>query len=245
MKSVLVTGVCGGVGQALARRLLQQEWEVYGTDIVNLPDDLNLNGFWKGNIAEEEFWQSVVVPGLSAREGLDGFVHNAAVQPCKPIVETPLHVWNETMAVNLTAAFLGTRYLAPLMKNRHAAIVNVSSVHAMATSAGMSAYVTSKGGLLAFTRIAALELAGFKIRVNAILPGAVDTQMLEKGLGRSVAGKDKAKEALISKTPLKRIADADEIAKAIIFLLDENQSAFLTGQSLVVDGGALARLSTE
>lgn len=245
MRSVLVTGVCGGVGQALARRLLQQGWEVYGTDIVELPGDLKLSGFWKGNVAEEAFWRGVVVPGLKASDGLDGFVHNAAVQPCKPIIETSLQDWNETMAVNLTAAFLGTRYLTSMMENRHAAIVNVCSVHAIATSAGMSAYVTSKGGLLAFTRIAALELADSQIRVNAILPGAVKTPMLEKGLGRSVAGKDKARETLISKTPLKRIADADEIARAVIFLLDEEQSSFLTGQSLVVDGGALARLSTE
>lgn len=245
MKSVLVTGVCGGIGHALARMLVDQGWDVYGNDIIDVPKDLHLTEFWKGDVAEEEFWRSVVVPGLKDKKGLDGFVHNAAIQPCSSIIDTSLKDWNDTLAVNLSAAFLGTRYLFPFLQNRNAAIVNVSSVHALETSGGLSAYVASKGGLLAFTRVAALELADSKIRVNAVLPGAVDTQMLEKGLKRSIHGADKAKEDLISRTPLKRVANADEIARAVIFLLDENQSSFLTGQSLIVDGGALARLSTE
>ncbi len=245
MKTVLLTGVCGGVGQALAERLTKEGWGVYGTDIVDAPKDLHLTDFWKGNVAEEEFWHKIIVPSLKDKNRLDGFVHNAAVQPCSPIVETLLEEWNETMAVNLTAAFLGTRYLVPLMKGGPAAIVNVASVHAMATSSGMSAYVASKGGLLAFTRVAALELADLRIRVNAILPGAVDTPMLEKGLSRSASGAKESREQLISRTPLKRLANTDEIAKAISFLLDEDQSSFMTGQVLVVDGGALAQLSTE
>ena len=245
MKSVLITGVCGGIGQALAKRLIKEGWEVNGTDIAEGSITSSLSGFWKGDVAEQKFWSNVVVPALKEKGRLDAFVHNAAIQPCSRIVDTSLDEWNETLAVNLSAAFLGTRFLVPLMQNGQGSIVNVASVHAMATSAGMSAYVASKGGLLAFTRAAALELADQNIRVNAISPGAVDTQMLQQGLKRGLDGSQSAKEHLISRTPMKRLASSDEIAKSIVFLLDNERSPFLTGQTLVVDGGALAQLSTE
>jgi len=245
MRSVLLTGVSGGIGQALASTLIDQGWAVFGTDINGCPHSLKLEEFWKGNVAEEEFWSDVIAPGLAKVEALDAFVHNAAVQPCTQIVDTSLREWNETLAVNLTAAFLGTKYLVPLMENRQAAIVFVSSVHAVATSAGMSAYVATKGGLLAFTRAAALELGPLNIRVNSVLPGAVDTLMLEKGLERSEDGPVESKKRLIFRTPMKRLGEPAEIAKSIAFLLDAKQSSFLTGQSIVVDGGATAQLSTE
>jgi NAD(P)-dependent dehydrogenase (short-subunit alcohol dehydrogenase family) len=242
---VLITGVCGGVGRATATRLRHEGWAVYGTDILDRPLDLPLDKFWQGNIAEEEFWGSVIRTDLAADDSLRGFVHNAAVQPCSKITETSLEEWNTALAVNLTAAFLGTRCMVPLFKGRDAAIVHVSSVHSMATSAGMSAYVSSKGGLLAFTRAAALELAELDIRVNAVLPGAVDTDMLEAGFKRSSSSPGEARAALVSRTPLRRLAAPDEIARAIGFLLEGSQSGFMTGQTLVIDGGVLARLSSE
>jgi NAD(P)-dependent dehydrogenase (short-subunit alcohol dehydrogenase family) len=245
LKSVLITGVCGGIGQALAATLAGQGWTVYGTDIGGCPAGLQLAGFWQGSIAEEAFWRDVIAPGVQAEKGLDGFVHNAAVQPCTPLAETTLAEWNDTLAVNLTAAFLGTRYLAPLMAGRGAAIVHVASVHALATSPGMAAYVASKGGLLAFSRAAALELAEQGIRVNAVLPGAVDTAMLEKGLQRGAAGAAAARQQLVSKTPLQRLGSPEDIARAVAFLLDADQSSFITGQHLVADGGVLARLASE
>jgi NAD(P)-dependent dehydrogenase (short-subunit alcohol dehydrogenase family) len=245
MKSVLITGVCGGVGQALAFRLREEGWAVYGTDIEGCSPGLNLTGFLQGNIAEEVFWRDTLAPELSTLGELKGFVHNAAIQPCSRILDTSLADWNQTMEVNLSAAFLGTRYLAPLMRGKNAAIVNVSSVHSMATSAGMSAYVASKGGLLAFTRAAALELVDLQIRVNAVLPGAVDTSMLERGLERGAGSPSKAKEALISRTPLKKLVAPDDVARAIAFLLDGSQSSLITGQTLVVDGGVLAMLASE
>ncbi len=245
MKSVLITGVCGGVGQALACRLASEGWVIYGTDSAQCPPRLLLEKFWQGNVAEEAFWRDVIMADLNTGNALDGFVHNAAVQPCSPISETSLEEWNKTLAVNLTAAFLGTRYLAPLMAGKDAAIVHVASVHAQATSAGMAAYVASKGGLLAFTRAAALELAEHKIRVNAVLPGAVDTPMLAKGLHRGAVGATQARKNLIAQTPLKRLGTPDDIARSIAFLLDGEQSSFITGQTLVADGGVLARLASE
>jgi glucose 1-dehydrogenase len=121
-------------------------------------------------------------------------------------------------------------------------------VHAVQTSANIAAYAASKGGLLALTRAMAIEFAADNIRVNAILPGAVDTPMLRAGLGRDhVTGADihTRLENLAGKTVNGRIGTPDEIAHAIYFLADGTQSSFMTGQALIVDGGATARLSTE
>ena len=126
--------------------------------------------------------------------------------------------------------------------------MNVSSVHAVATSADIASYAASKGALLALTRAMAIEFAGDDVRVNAILPGAVDTPMLEAGLSRGHVGgstMDERKADLASRTVIGRVGKPEEIAKAIYFLADNEHSSFMTGQQVIVDGGATIRLSTE
>ena len=153
------------------------------------------------------------------------------------------------MASNLRSAFLFIKLAHPLLcAAGGGAIVNVSSVHAVQTSANIAAYAASKGGLLALTRAIAIEFAKDNIRVNAILPGAVDTPMLRAGLGRDqMTGGNihQRLENLAGKTVNGRIGRPEEIAQAILFLADESQSSYMTGQALIVDGGATARLSTE
>jgi NAD(P)-dependent dehydrogenase (short-subunit alcohol dehydrogenase family) len=145
--------------------------------------------------------------------------------------------------------FLGTKLAHPLLKAAGGgAIVNVSSVHAVQTSANIASYAASKGGLLALTRAMAIEFAPDHIRVNAILPGAVNTPMLHAGLSRGhVQGSNLSDrlENLARKTVIGRVGEPEEIARAIYFLADEGQSSFMTGQAMIVDGGATARLSTE
>ena len=126
--------------------------------------------------------------------------------------------------------------------------MNVSSVHAIATSANIAAYAASKGAMLALTRALAIELAPDQIRVNAVLPGAVDTPMLHSGLSRGHLRGDNVLELvqqLGSKHVMGRVGQSQEISEAIYFLADNNRSSFITGQALVVDGGATCRLSTE
>ena len=116
------------------------------------------------------------------------------------------------------------------------------------SSANIAAYAASKGGLLALTRAIAIEFAPDDIRVNAILPGAVDTPMLRAGFNRGHVGDGTVQERLENlarKTVNGRIGQPEEIAKCIYFLADNSQSSFMTGQALIVDGGATARLSTE
>ena len=182
-------------------------------------------------------------------ERLDALVNNAAVQVAKPLVETTVEEWDMVMANNLRPAFLLSKLAYPLFKAAGGgAIVNVSSVHAVQTSANIAAYAASKGGLLALTRAMAIEFAKDNIRVNAILPGAVDTPMLRAGLNRGhVAGDDihTRLDNLARKTVNGRVGKPEEIAHAIYFLADDTQSSFMTGQAMIVDGGATARLSTE
>lgn len=244
MKSVLITGVSRGIGRATARHLAEQGWRVYGVDTEQPEDGDVLAGFWQGDVAEEALWSDTVVPGLQDAD-VRGLVNNAAIQSCNRIKDMTLQEWDRTIAVNLGAAFLATKHVAPLMHRGVGAMVNVSSVHALATSPGMAAYVASKGGLVAFTRAAALELAEWDIRVNAVLPGATNTNMLELSMQRGVGGVEMAKERLKAGTPLGRLGDPSEIASLIAFLLDGHKSAFITGQSFVADGGVLARLASE
>ena len=176
-------------------------------------------------------------------------VNNAAVQIAKPLVETSAEEWDMVIASNLRSVFLGAKLAFPLLKAKGGgAIVNVSSVHAVATSANIAVYAASKGGLLALTRAMAIEFAPDEIRVNAILPGAVDTPMLRAGLDRGHVGDGDVLdrlENLARKTVNGRVGKPEEIASSIYFLADNTQSSFMTGQALIVDGGATARLSTE
>ena len=143
---------------------------------------------------------------------------------------------------------LGHGEFGVLVKAGDSAIVNMSSVHAVQTSTNISAYAASKGGILAITRAMAIEFAHEGIRVNAVLPGAVDTPMLRSGLGRGQHSGSSVLDRLDNlarKTVNGRIGQPDEIAQAVYFLADGSQSSFMTGQALIVDGGATARLSTE
>jgi NAD(P)-dependent dehydrogenase (short-subunit alcohol dehydrogenase family) len=244
----VVTGAAGGIGGATARHFALAGWKVYATDrrvVGGWPDGVlfhQVDVTDAGGIERFFAW-------LSQVEGkLDALVNNAAIQICKPLVEMTPEEWDQVMAANLRSVFLTAKYGYPLLKAAEGAIVNVSSVHALATSRDIAAYAASKGGLLALTRAMALEFAPAGVRVNAILPGAVDTQMLREGLSRGhVEGGsiEQRLEDLANKTVMGRVGKPQEIAEAILFLADSRRSSFMTGQALVVDGGATARLSTE
>jgi NAD(P)-dependent dehydrogenase (short-subunit alcohol dehydrogenase family) len=244
----LITGVAGGIGSATAKVFSNAGWHVVGVDIKETAVIPGVARFICADIAQPNMVVKII-KDLSAQEArLDALVNNAAVQICKPLLDTSIDEWDLTMATNARAAFLLVLEAHPLLKQRTGAVVNICSVHAIATSVGLAAYASSKGALLALTRAMALELAQDNIRVNAILPGAVDTEMLRDGLKRGHAcvehGEDPI-QVLGQKHPLGRVAHPEEIGRAALFLADPQQSSFMTGQALTVDGGALAKLSTE
>jgi glucose 1-dehydrogenase len=249
-RSVLITGASGGIGRATVQLFAQNGWRVIGVDRVPFGDGFPAGGlFIAADNAQPDEIQRIYATLTSSTDQLEALVNNAAWQVAKPLLETSIEEWDLVMATNLRAAFLHARLAFPFLKaSGAAAIVNVSSVHAVQTSANIAAYAASKGGLLALTRAMAIEFAGDGIRVNAILPGAVDTPMLRAGLqrGHLEGGQVHVRlENLARKTVNGRIGKPEEIAQTIYFLADERQSSFITGQALIVDGGATARLSTE
>jgi len=249
-RTVLITGAAGGIGRATVNRFATSGWRVIGVDRSSFGEPFPDDGFFiQSDISFGENLESIFSQVHSHTGYLNALVNNAAVQVAKPIIQTSVEEWDAVMASNLRSVFLSAKLAYPLFKAANGgAIVNVSSVHAVATSANIAAYAASKGGLLALTRAMAIEFAPDNIRVNAILPGAVDTPMLRAGLNRDhVQGSDiqTRLDNLARKTVNGRIGTPAEIAHAIYFLADNTQSSFMTGQAMIVDGGATARLSTE
>lgn len=247
-KTALITGAAGGIGLATVEKFSSSGWTVIAVDrqgtsgypagVVALTFDVS--------IPEEVRMAFEQVKNTTS--GLDALVNNAAIQISKPLVEMEVAEWDAVMASNLRSIYLTGRQGYQLLKNHHGSIVNVGSVHALATSKDIAAYAASKGGVLALTRAMALEFAEGGVRVNAILPGAVDTQMLRAGLDREHVSGDTIEERmaeLASKTVMGRIGEPKEIAEGIFFLANNELSSFMTGQILTIDGGATARLSTE
>jgi len=259
-RTVLITGAAGGIGRATVQLFAERGWRVIGVDrapfnrangeqdewYLPFPQD---GLFIQSDISIGENLEQIFARVQHFTAKLNAVVNNAAVQVAKPLLETSVEEWDLVMASNLRSVFLGIKLAHPLLKAAGGgAIVNVSSVHAIATSANIAAYAASKGGLLALTRAVAIEFARDNIRANAILPGAVDTPMLRAGLNRGhVQGADilTRLDNLARKTVNGRVGQPAEIAQAIYFLADDTQSSFMTGQALVIDSGATARLSTE
>ena len=247
---LLITGAAGGIGRATVKVFSEKGWQVIGVDRSPKYDEFPQEGFYiQADISLPEKLEEIYEKVSAITDTLDAVVHNAGVQIAKPLTETTAEEWDMVMASNLRSVFLGSKLAYPLLKAKGGgAIVNVSSVHAVATSANIAAYAASKGGLLALTRAMAIEFADDEIRVNAILPGAVDTPMLRAGLNRGHVGNgdmiDRL-ENLARKTVNGRVGQPEEIAHSIYFLADNAQSSFMTGQAMIVDGGATARLSTE
>jgi NAD(P)-dependent dehydrogenase (short-subunit alcohol dehydrogenase family) len=245
---VLVTGAAGGIGEATVAGFVAAGWEVAAVDRRFQHSERGEVRLYPTDVSLPESIQQLFGELASDFGRLDALVNNAAIQVNKPIVETSVDDWDKVMASNLRSAFLMARHSHPLLRLSHGAIVNVSSVHAVATSVGLAAYAASKGGLAALTRAMAIEFAADGIRVNAVLPGAVDTPMLRAGLGRGHLGGGSVEESLAElsrRSLLGRVGMPVEIASAIRFLADGGTSSFITGHLLIVDGGATARLSTE
>lgn len=244
---VVITGAAGGIGAATAGVFREAGWAVVGVDRSENGEGI-ADVMLHADMADPDSPERVFGEVQDRYGRLDALVNNAAVQVCKPIVETTPEEWDTVMASNLRGVFLSMRHAFPMLKDVGGAIVNVSSVHAMATSKNIAAYAASKGALLAFTRATALEFGPDGVRVNAVLPGAVDTPMLHAGLRRGHVEGDSVTalvRGLGSKHVIGRVGLPEEIGRVILFLADATQSSFITGQAVVADGGALARLSTE
>ena len=245
-KQVLITGACGGIGRGAIAAFRTAGWHIIGIDQAPATADLDVDEFVRADLAAEGGVVQIREQ-LAHVTTLDALVNNAALQVNQPLVQTTDDEWAAVMNINVRAAFQMIREFHSALAAVRGAIVNVSSVHAVATSINVAVYAISKGALVALTRSAALELAEEGIRCNAVLPGAVLTPMLKDGLSRRphTDGPDGNLNELVRRTPLGFVATPAQIAPTIVHLADTELSPYTTGQMMVVDGGATIRLGTE
>ncbi|MDA0171474.1 SDR family oxidoreductase [Solirubrobacter taibaiensis] len=225
----LITGGARGQGASHAERLAAEGYEVIIGDVL---DDLGEETAARLGIAYRHL--DVTNPddwAAAVPERLDVLVNNAGIIHVNPLVEETLEAWNRLIAVNQTGTLLGMQAAIPAMRaNGRGSIINVASIFGVTGSEGYIAYTASKAAIIAMTKTAALELATDGIRVNAICPGGVSTPM----------NASEPEGGVVPLTPLGRRAHVSEISGAIAFLAGDD-SSFVTGTELIIDGGYLAR----
>lgn len=238
-KVALITGGAGGQGAAEAKVFAREGARVVIADVDEDAGRATAAAcgseveFVQLDVADEAAWRAAL-DGVTDRHGrLDVLVNNAARYWTKPLLEESVEALDAIFAVNLRGSFLGIRTAAPLMASHGGgSIVNVSSTAGLTGYTGHGAYGMTKWALRGLTRVAAVELAGVGIRVNCLIPGAVDGPMLERSVPPDVL----ADPAHWAGTPLRRAGRPAEVADAALYLASD-ESSYLTGTELVIDGG--------
>jgi len=243
-KVAIVTGGSSGIGRATAVALAKEGVRVVvaarrgkeGEETVRLVREAGSDGiFVKTDVSNEDDVRSLVEKTVEKYGRLDYAFNNAGVEEAMvPFVDQSSKVFDNIMNVNVKGVWLSMKYEIPqMLKNGGGAIVNTSAGAGVIGRAQMPVYVASKHAVLGLTKSAALEYAKSGVRINAVAPGVIETDMVERAFG-------KFKETAISMHPIGRIGKPEEIANAVVWLLSDKAS-FVTGHTLLVDGGFVSR----
>lgn len=251
-KVAIVTGGAMGIGFGVASRLAQANATVMIADFSE--DDAKIAveklisqnmkaEFVKVDVSKQEDVKNMVDQTVKILGGVDILVNNAGVYPRQLIADMSLEDFDKVLSINLKGVFLGTKYVSEVMikQGRGGKIINITSIDALhPSSVGLAHYDASKHGVWGFTKNAALEFAPHKISVNAVAPGAINTPGVSKGQNNTSSGADMSKmiEAFLAKIPMRRMGEADDIGKVVLFLASD-MSSYMTGSQIVVDGGVL------
>jgi dihydroanticapsin dehydrogenase len=242
-KVAIVTGGSRGIGKSTAILLAQHDADV----VITSKDKTNLENAVKeiknaiaivGDIRKKTDVENVVKSTLEHFGKIDILVNNAGIFPkVKPLHEISEEEWNEVIDVNLTGQFRFTKAVIPHLMKTNGCIVNVSSDAGLKSFENFEAdaYTASKGALVLLTKAWAIEYAKYKIRVNCVCPGIVETDMTQPYLGNEID-----RSMAVAEHPIGRIGIPEDVAKAILYLVSED-SSWVTGAILPIDGGAITK----
>ena len=236
-KKALVTGALRGIGKVIADMFIAEGAEVWGLD-YKTPEDLSSRieeakgklHWVEADLSELGAVEAKIDGVLKEAGGFDILVNNAGITKDNLSFRMSLEEWQKVIDVNLSAAFLVARTVARDMIRKHTgSIVNMASVVGIHGNGGQANYSASKAGLIGVTKSLAIETSSRNVRVNAVAPGYIATDM-------TANLPEKVKEVFLEKIPLKRMGTPEDVARAVFFLASDD-SAYITGQVLPVDGG--------
>ncbi|MSQ11901.1 MAG: glucose 1-dehydrogenase [Dehalococcoidia bacterium] len=253
----LVTGGARGIGGATAKVFAREGAKVAVADLLDKEGEALVRELREGgaeaifvhlDVTKEEQWKWVVDKVIGAFARLDILVNNAGIGPVKGPNDTKLDVWNRVMAVNSTAPYLGIESVVEHMKRAGGgSIINISSIYGLVgptSPPGMESmmeeglgdsYNASKGSIRLLAKAAAMRLAKYKIRVNSVHPGFIETPLTDPFFADQ-----KVKDSIRGLHPIGRLGKPEDIANAVLYLASD-EASFVTGAELVVDGGYTAQ----
>jgi NAD(P)-dependent dehydrogenase (short-subunit alcohol dehydrogenase family) len=240
-RATVVTGVGQGLGEAIARVLAGEGARVLGCDVNEADGRATMDGigeFRRTDVSSEAEVEALVANAVERFGGLDLMVNNAAVQTEVELVETTEEQLDWILGVNLKGVFFGCKHAVLAMRGSGGSIVNIASILGLVADGLLPAYCAAKGGVLGITRATAVQYGADGIRCNAICPGDIDTPGLVEYF-ESAPDPVARRGEVEREYPLRRIAQPEEIARAVVFLASED-SSFMSGQPLILDGGLLA-----
>jgi 3-oxoacyl-(acyl-carrier-protein) reductase len=238
-RRALVTGAARGIGRAIAIALAAEgadiaiNYQSSEADARSLAEELAKAGrrtlLFKGDVGERSTWNSMIEKIKQSWGGLDILVNNAGITRDKTLRKMTDEDWLAVLHTNLNACYFGVSAAAPMMiEQKFGRIINISSFVGQAGNFGQANYAASKGGIIAFTKTAALELAKYNVTCNALAPGFTETGMLAKV-------PEPVQTAILARIPMGRFGKPEEIAKAVLFLAAHGD--YVTGQQINVNGG--------
>lgn len=249
-KVAIVTGAAMGIGKGIAQVFTREGAKVVVADINEEEGEKtavelrNAGGdaiFVPVDVADEARVKAMVEATVNHYGTINILVNNAGIGVYKSVLETSSEEWDRCLGVNLKGVFLCSKYVIPHMQRAGGgAIINIASVHAVATVAGTAPYAASKGGVVALTRNMAIDYAKDNIRVNAICPGWVYTPLIE-GIFRSSGNPEGMRKRITERQLLGRLGTPEDIGYAALYLASD-EASFVTGTCLFVDGGLTAVL---
>jgi len=234
-KIAIITGASSGIGLATVKKFISEGAIVVLSDINQEAGEKAARElksvFIKTDVAKVEEVQNLIDKTIEKYGRLDIMVNNAGIALTGSVLDCSEENFDKTITINLKGVFFGIKYAGLKMKEKGGVILNTASIAGLVGFAGSAAYCASKGAIVQLTRAAALDLAGYKIRVNAVAPAVIKTAMT-----KDIIANEPAAQAMLAKTPLGRFGEPEEVANLLCFLASD-EASYITGAIYPVDGG--------